>query len=130
MKQIKINRTGLRPLVFEGKQVASEDSYNYGGKMHNRWHEVTVYRGATCWVAKVAYLSKWAGEGAHVDAAAFNTRFDLETWLENYEMPNKDSIGFPKRPEHEARQAALMSKLEAGLRDCIGNVLAKLTDQR
>jgi hypothetical protein len=125
MMTYQLQRTGARPLSFEGRLVARADSRDHGGRSHNRWHEVSVYQTSGRWVCSVNYCTQWRGEPAYADVATFPSLCDLATWLENYVMPNTDRIGYPAKPEYAERQRNLLAALDAGLRDCVSRVLTE-----
>ena len=61
--KIILNRTGDRPLEFEGELISRADTRIVAGKEHNRWHELAIYRiDSGQLVAFVGYRTKWKGE--------------------------------------------------------------------
>ncbi len=44
---VKLRRTGLAPLIFKGKQLASVSGQYLQNRENNRWWELSVYRSET-----------------------------------------------------------------------------------
>jgi hypothetical protein len=126
-QKMKVQRTGQRPLEFEGQKIASASSRNHAGKERNRWHEITVWKTASGkFVAAVSYLTQWEGEASHDDALAFDSLEQVATLLEEYIFPNIAAIGFPASPTYADRQARMMADLEEGFKHAAGQVLEEL----
>ena len=123
----KIERTGQRPIEFEGEQLAEVSTRNHAGKERNRWHELAVWKTASGkFVAVVAYHTQWEGEAGYDDALVFDSLEQVATLFEEYIFPNIGSIGYPASPTYEDRQARLMADLEQAFKHAAGRLLTKL----
>ena len=80
MTEIKLNRTGKRPLVFVGREVAQATSRKHDS---TRWVKVYVYetvRGG--YVIGLARLTSWLGESSCYTTEMFTTREGVVEHLE------------------------------------------------
>jgi hypothetical protein len=126
-KTMKIERTGQRPLEFEGEQLAEVSTRNHAGKERNRWHEITVWKTKSGkFVAAVSYHTQWEGEAGYDDALVFESLDQVATLLEEYIFPNIGAIGFPAMPTYADRQARLMEELEQAFKHAAGRLLNEL----
>jgi hypothetical protein len=108
---ITLKRTGLRPLQFEGEQIAETTSRQTQGPCQNRWWDLELYRTGERYVISVSYRTQWQGEHDTNTVMVLSTPAEVEEWL--HEFPHLAGIsGYP--PGHEARQ----SRLEQALRLC------------
>jgi len=123
---IRLNRTGQRPLEFEGREVASASGKWMAGRERNRWHEIVVYEAGGKYVVAVEYHTQWDGESAHRDAGVFGSVDEVATYLEEYIFPNVATIGYPPTPVYGERQARLLADLEAARKTLVTEILAKL----
>jgi len=123
----RIERTGQRPLEFEGEQLAEVSTRNHAGKERNRWHELAVWKTASGkFVAAVSYHTQWEGEAGYDDAVVFESLDQVAILFEEYIFPNIGAIGFPASPTYADRQARLMADLEQAFKHAAGRLLAKL----
>ncbi len=123
----KIERTGQRPLEFEGDKLAEATTKNHAGKERNRWHEITIWKTKSGkYVAAIAYKTRWEGEADYDDAVVFDSTDQVSTLLEEYIFPNVGTIGFPASPTYTERQGRLMSELEQAFRHAAGQVIGQL----
>lgn len=119
-----VQRTGQRPLSFDGESLASSSSRHHAGKERNRWHEITVWTTSTSKVVvSVAYHTQWEGESGYDDGTVFDTKEQAATLLEEYIFPNIASIGYPPAAAYGERQARLMADLEEAFRHAAGEVI-------
>jgi hypothetical protein len=109
MDSVRIERTGKRPLLFDGEIVAESD-----GKAIDpdgvRWHEIRVYRtagGAT--VLEIAYRTKWRGEDGHTFAEKVEAS-DVARVLAEHN-PTEYVRGFPPLEQYADRQRNLLGFL-------------------
>ena len=123
----RIERTGQRPLEFEGEQLAEASTRNHAGKERNRWHELAVWKAASGkFVAGVSYHTQWDGEAGYDDAMVFESLDQVATLFEEYIFPNIGAIGFPASPTYADRQARLIEDLEQAFKHAAGRLLAEL----
>ena len=90
MTEIKLNRTGQRPVVFIGKQLASASS-----KDHNstRWVKVEVFENQKgSLIVGVGHLTCWQGESDHYTVNTFKTKDQVMDWVEEVASPVAEAI--------------------------------------
>lgn len=118
-----VQRTGQRPLSFDGESLATESSRIHAGKTRNRWHEIEVWKTtAGKFVVAVSYRTQWEGESSYDDGLAFDTKEQVATLLEEYIFPNIATIGYPPTPAYGERQAKLLAELEEAFKNRVGAV--------
>lgn len=114
-------------MVFVGEIASSGTSKQAGGRDHNRWHEITVYKTIdNDVVVIVRYRTQWQGEMEHSQAERFKTNAEAARFLEAYSWPNMGSIGWPPLPDYERKQERLMADLKLGWSNLVGEVLHEL----
>ena len=70
--EIKLTRTDKRPLVFSGREIASETTKTHDS---NRWHNVKIYEtNSGKIVVGIARITCWQGERDFYQAEAFASR--------------------------------------------------------
>lgn len=82
MEKHTIKRTGLPPVVFYGKEIASANNHIGPNGPRNRWFQVEIYqtKGGR-YVASFFYYTQWQGESDHVTANSFDTASEVIDWL-------------------------------------------------
>ena len=124
---ITIQRTGQRPLTFDGTLLAEADSQSHDGPLQNRWHEAAVYQTTGGkYVVQICYRTKWQGEHDHDDALAFATKEEAATLLEEYIFPNLGTIGYPAHGSYQDKQARLLAELDAAWKLLVTHLLTSI----
>jgi hypothetical protein len=124
---MKVQRTGSRPLEFDGEELAQESGRILNGKERNRWHVITVWKTTSGkFVVGVQYHTQWEGESDWRDAMIFDDLNQSATFLEEYIFPNIASIGYPPAPTYAERQARMMADLDSAWKTLVGKVLDQL----
>ena len=77
-----IERSGLPPIVFYGKEIASASNC-YGPNGHrSRWFRVKIYRTkGGRYVASFNHYTQWQGESDHLTADSFGSAGEVIDWL-------------------------------------------------
>jgi hypothetical protein len=127
MEEMTLERTGQRPLAFEGEEITSASSRIVAGKECHRWHQVNVYKtkGGKVVVA-VAYRTCWKGELEYQDAVVLDGVDEAATFMENYIPPNTGTVGYPPVPQFAERQARLLADLDRAWKELVGEVTTKI----
>lgn len=88
MERITLKRSNQRPIVFEGKLLASYETSpdrsrgNWSGS-NGRWEEVKVYRSKSGrYILRRALLTQWEGENDRFEAVSFGSAEALVDYLE------------------------------------------------
>lgn len=78
-----IERTGMRPLSFEGERIFYTNNRNHNS---TRWTYLDVYQtqGGKIVVA-VDYISQWEGEKSTTNAHVFSSKEEALSFVENEE---------------------------------------------
>jgi hypothetical protein len=105
---ITLKRTGLRPLQFEGEQIAETTSRQTQGPCQNRWWSLGLYRTGERYVVSVSYRTQWQGEHDSDRVEVLNTSEEVEDYLVGHPFLAGVS-GYPKG--HEDRQVRLEQAL-------------------
>lgn len=80
MTEIKLTRTGLRPLVFNGNLLSEHTTRDHNS---TRWTNVRVFETKTGKiVVGIAYMTCWQGETDRLTADVFTTRADALSRVE------------------------------------------------
>lgn len=121
---ITIERTGKRPLMFEGELV--EEMYGVNGKA-NRWHDISVYKTAGFkFVVVIKYTSNWEGEIGFTTAEIAETPDEVADVLEHHDCTSYVQ-GFPPiSPEHVRKQEALLKDISLRYKELVSFILSKL----
>lgn len=122
----ELERTGGQPLKFRGEMIADESGWWHGGKEHNRWHNVRIYRTAAGkWVGEIVYRTSWQGELDHHAVYVADSVQDLAADLQTYD-PLDHLQGFPPHDHFAERQARLERDVSGRFADRLGTVLAAI----
>lgn len=128
MDTFVIERTGDRPLQFDGEKIASATSEMTAGKVGNRWHELTLYRTSTGqFVLVVLYQTLWTEEMNHQTAWLVNHEKDLVEKLQQYD-PADHVRGFPNYPQFQAKQEGLFRDIRARYEKAVSDLLRDLPE--
>jgi hypothetical protein len=101
MTETRLNRTGGRPLVFRGVEVASVNTKQAGD---TRWSKAMVYRAENgVVVLGHAKMTNWQGEKDHFDAKQVDNAGALVAFLERED---------PACAEKIARQLNVVEKIK------------------
>lgn len=119
-----IERTGKRPLVFEGQLV--EEMYGVNGKA-NRWHDISVYKTSSFkFVIVIKYTSTWEAEIGFTTAEVVNTADEVADALETHDCTAYVQ-GFPPiSPEHVRKQEALLKDISLRYKELVSYILSKM----
>ena len=136
MDDILIDRTGDRPLSFQGQEWSSASSCMDLKPGSVRWHEVTVYkleRDAGGYVVAVSYRTEWDTETDHNAAKVCANAEEVAAYLREYN-PLEWFIGPPSgegpdNPQEQRRQR-LMLDLKLRYEDAVSEALEKLEPER
>lgn len=120
-----IERTGMRPLVFEGELV--EEMYGVNGKS-NRWHDISVYKTAGFkFVVVIKFTSTWDGEIGFTTASVVDTPDEVADVLESHDCTSYVQ-GFPPiSPDHLRKQEALLKDITLRYKELVSYILSKLS---
>jgi hypothetical protein len=123
MANIRIARTGLPALAFDGELLAESGGKVAAGKEQNRWHSLALYRTAGGrYVATVEYHTQWQGELDHTVAEEIGLE-SVADWFRGYN-PTSHCQGFPRSPAYAERQAHLEGWLRQRYEDAVGTLLS------
>lgn len=124
IQKVTIERTGKRPLVFEGELV--EEMYGVNGKA-NRWHDISVYKTTGFrFVVVIKFSSSWDGEIGFTTAEVVDTADDVATALENHDCTAYVQ-GFPPiSPDHVRKQEALLKDIRLRYQELVSYILSKM----
>jgi hypothetical protein len=82
MTEIKLNRTGKRPLVFSGRSLASSTSKD---RNSTRWVKAAVFANTKgSLIVGIGRLTCWQGESDHYSADTFSTTEQALVWLRKF----------------------------------------------
>jgi EXLDI family protein len=122
METITLSRDGLRPLRFQGRQLASSEGGWRNGKEYNRYYTLTVYETADQqYVAHVHYQTRWQGEQDHATVFQSSTLagvvtdledFDPCVWVEGYKALLSRHVD-PAPQGYRQRQQALEQQIRS-----------------
>lgn len=91
MQQVKLNRTGQRPVAFIGKQLASANSHNH--QNDTRWVKVEVFENSKgSLIVGVGHLTCWQGESDSYTVNTFKTKDQVMDWVEEVASPVAEDI--------------------------------------
>lgn len=126
MDAITLQRTGDRPLKFQGELLAETSSYQHNGPSNTRWHEFALYRtGAGTYVCAIGYRTRWQGEFPY--DAAF-TAETAEGVIDQLRMtrPDEHLLGYPPGGQYAERQERVRSSLELAYDTAISELLQEI----
>lgn len=126
MQRYELERTGDRPLAFEGELLAEASTRTTDGFGSSRWHEMAVYRthGGRI-VLAVTWRTRWQGELDHHDVWILDTADEVADALKGY-APTMYLMGFPPGRQFSEKQARLERDLTARYESAVSEVLAAL----
>jgi len=126
MSQFQLRPSGQAPIRFNGELLVEQSSQHAGGREHNRWHEVRLYRteGGT-YVVDVVYWTQWEGEQNYHWALEAAEASSVEMRLREIGAElNRPVKGYPAGAAYEQRQARLLDDLQQRFEVLISDVLA------
>ena len=128
METYFLERTGDRPLEFEGEIIAESDSRSVSGQDANRWHELTLYRTVSGkLILSITYCSQWQGEMEH-HLVEETTEEDIAGILKCYD-PCEFISGFPPYPQFQDKQARIEKDLRLRYEKAVSELLADLPEK-
>lgn len=126
MREHKLERTGACPVVFEGSVVARSTGRRLGGKDHNRYHDITIYKTVGGrHVVHIEYITQWEGELNFSDVEVVDEPVEVTAFLQEYD-PCSYVQGFPNRPQYAERQENLLNWLRNKFETQVADVLVDL----
>jgi hypothetical protein len=140
MADIIVDRSGDRPLAFQGKEWSNASSCMDVKPGSVRWHEITVYkleREAGGYVVAVSYRTEWDTETDHNAAKVCANAEEVATYLREYD-PLAWFIGPPEgaasNPEEQCTRRERRDRLSRDLKlryeDVVSEALEKLEPER
>ena len=79
MKTIVLERTGMRPVQFEGELLNKTSTDRAGGQDRSRWHEIALYLTESGdYVLDVVYCTQWQGEIEHHEVIGPTSLEDID----------------------------------------------------
>jgi hypothetical protein len=121
-----LERTGQRPLKFEGQMLATADG---AGPDHNRWNELGLYtteRGA--WLLYIQFHTQRPGELGHSEVIECEDLAAVEAELLAYD-PCDHVRGFPAYPQFAERQKALFFDVRSRYQALVSELLAQFPEE-
>lgn len=127
METIRIDRTGRRPIEFDGELVTSSEGKAFD-KDALRWHDLRIYRtnGGSC-VLEIAYCTKWRGETGHTWAGQVGSLSEAAGVLAQTD-PTEHVQGFPPMPEYEDRQRNLTEHIRRRFKTQVSHILGDIVN--
>ncbi len=123
---LRLNRTGLRPLEFEGKALASASSRTMGGQDYSRWHELKLFQHDDGrYIVATAYRTQWQGEHDHDDVIVCNSPEEVEEQI-RITSPVQYLVGFPIGEQYRQKQERIEADLSARFAAISSDVLEVL----
>lgn len=77
METIKVKRTGLAPLVFEGEKLGEVGGKWSAGRELTRWWDFTAYRATNSFVFEIRLRTCWQGETDEYIVKIYDTLAEL-----------------------------------------------------
>jgi hypothetical protein len=130
---IKLNRSGLAPLEFNGEVLAQVSTENLRGDKQMRWWEIGLYMlpQPNKWhdkiVAHIGYRTRWKGEVDSDWSESFESVEEASEELSQRD-PIPARIGWPPRKEYETRQKILIDDLLAQYDWAVSKVLEEFPE--
>ena len=126
---ITLERTGNRPLEFDGSEIATIRTRYAGGRDHNRWYEVTLYEtNGGKYVIAITYGTIWEGESENYMAQVFDTIKDVTEQLRNYD-PCSFILNMPNAPQFNDKQGRIRAELARRYNNAVSEVLADFPEK-
>jgi hypothetical protein len=127
MSEIKLDRTGGRPLVFTGELVGEQAGEWHRGKQRNRFFNLFIYHTAAGkYVAARVYKTFWSGEAGRAEAEVFGDLDEAAAWFVGFDPSEIKGIGFPPKPQFEKPQEYLMGTLRQIYQDRVATLLGEI----
>lgn len=127
--QVKLTRTGQRPLEFTGEIVAEADSRWSAGRENNRWHELALYKTESGkYVLAVDYQTQWEGEHNHHDAWILDSPVDVESILTSLD-PCEHMESMPSAPQFQDKDQKRRQILTWNYKNAVSELLSELPEQ-
>jgi hypothetical protein len=121
---ITLTRTGQAPLRFTGELLEESDGHIQGGKDHNRWHELAVYRtNGGSYVVRIAYKTIWQGELDREMAEIVGKPEAVAEVLRDYD-PTSHVQGYPPGEHYAAKQARTLDDIRRRYDAQVSEILA------
>lgn len=139
MQEIVLDRTGDRPLAFDGESLATADTQTQDGPTSSRWWDLTIFRTeakpATAespeklaqWVLAIAYRTRFQGERPTDSVIVAKNDDELASLAKQFN-PLAGLRGYP--PGNDERQQALESALLAAWKEGLSNILHVLGPEK
>ena len=129
MKTITLERTGNRPLQFEGEEIAHSDTQWSHGKDASRWHELTLYREKNGrYFLHIVYKTRWKGELENHTVEECGDGERLAEYLQYEYDPTGFLVGYPHGQQFEEKQARLVRDITARYQHAVSELLADLPE--
>lgn len=130
-RHVRLERTGLKPLAFEGELVGSVNSRvitetKNGRKMSPRWFELSLYKTiGGAWVGQIRYVTKWRGEQGFV--TSFTVRDEP---IDSFRLFSVDEHveGFPEGSGNDDRQERLLDFLRKNYRQAVTDLMMEVPE--
>jgi|GEM_PF-2008447 len=124
-EKMVIQRTGKRPLVFEGELI--EEMYGANGRA-NRWHDISIYKTVGFnFIVVIKYTSTWDNEVQFQSAMIVESVDEIASCLENHDCTEYVQGIPPISPEHIKKQEALLQDIKLRYKDLVSFILSKLS---
>jgi len=121
---ITLTRTGKAPLRFTGELLEESDGRIQGGKDHNRWHHLAVYRtGGNSYVVRIAYKTIWQGELDREITEIVGKPEAVAVVLRDYD-PTSHVQGYPPGEHYAAKQARTLDDIRRRYDSQVSEILA------
>lgn len=130
-ERFTLPRTGERPVVFEGRQLASQSSREAEGPLHWNWHEVALYETAGGQIVGAVsahqepppFARKQQPGVVHRVVKIEELDFAEEALNDAYIFPPE--FGFPPGSPFVEKQRALMQRCSRGFARAMSRLLAE-----
>jgi hypothetical protein len=107
MNAISLKRTGSSPIAFDGEPIAEADGRILGGREHNRYHKLALYRTAAGrHVLAIQYLTHWQGEFDNAEVHHADDAQAVLAALMSYD-PLMHVAGYPPGETYAEKQRRL-----------------------
>lgn len=127
---MKVNRTGNRPLQFEGETLATGSSSTHSGATSSRWHEVQLYQtNSGQYVCSIGYRTQWQGESEYDEAESFAEIDGVVSMLRGYD-PTQYLIGYPPgNLTYDQKQDRIKKELRIKWEELVAEVLSEFPEE-
>lgn len=120
--KISLDRTGMRPLSFEGEILIGRSGHDDNGTCNSRWWEIGVYQtNSGKLVLYLEWNTNWQSEKRYREATVFDTPGELATYLEKFD-PICKLVGYPI--SNDQKYAERQRRIEQTIRDNWGEMVS------